>query len=31
MAEEKENQPVPWQYLPFYRSLSEQILLFGVP
>lgn len=29
MAESKE--PVVWANLPFYRSLSEQILLFGAP
>ena len=29
MAESKE--PVAWANLPFYRSLSEQILLFGAP
>ena len=26
-----DNQPVSWQVLPFYRSLTEQVLLFGVP
>lgn len=25
------NASEPWQILPFYRSLSEQVLLLGVP
>ncbi len=29
MAEKKER--VPWQELPFYMALSEQILLLGAP
>ncbi|MGL5257600.1 MAG: VirB3 family type IV secretion system protein [Proteocatella sp.] len=26
-----ENESYPWYGLPFYRSLSEQILMFGAP
>ncbi len=27
----KEIESVDWQVLPFYRSLSEQVLMLGVP
>ena len=27
----KEMESVDWQVLPFYRSLSEQVLMLGVP
>lgn len=27
----EENESFPWFELPFYRSLSEQILLLGAP
>jgi type IV secretion system protein VirB3 len=27
----EENESLPWFELPFYRSLSEQILLLGAP
>lgn len=31
MNNEKEIETIAWQELPFYRSLSEQILLLGAP
>lgn len=31
MANNEENISVSWHELPFYRSLSEQVLVFGVP
>ena len=27
----EDSAPQEWQVLPFYRSLSEQVLMFGVP
>lgn len=31
MNKESEIENIPWQQLPFHRSLSEQILLLGAP
>ena len=31
MADDEKTKAIPWQTLPFYRSLAEQVLLFGVP
>lgn len=31
MADDEKTKAIPWQTLPFYRSLAEQVLMFGVP
>lgn len=31
MAKESELENISWQELPFYKSLSERILLMGAP
>ncbi len=31
MAAEDDKKTLPWYDLPFYRSLTEKILMFGAP
>ena len=31
MATEDDKKTLPWYDLPFYRSLTEKVLMFGAP